>query len=142
VALTGERIFVDEPETGETGEDYVYYVAALSRNNVEGEFVKTELSVVPTDAEHLVAEQFELLQNYPNPFNPATNITFKIPVTSHVTLEIFDVAGRRIATLLDESHSPGTHTVTWDASTLASGVYLYRLQAGDFRQTRSMMLMK
>ena len=142
VALTGERSFVDEPETGENGEDYVYYIAALSRNNVEGEFVKTELSVVPTDAEHLVAEQFELLQNYPNPFNPATNITFTIPVSSHVTLEVFDVAGRRVATLVNENHSPGTHTVTWDASRVASGVYLYRLQAGDFRQTRSMMLMK
>ncbi len=142
VALTGERTFVDEPEAGSSGEDYIYYVTALSRNNVEGEFVKTELTVVPTDAEIHVAEQFELLQNYPNPFNPATNITFSLPVTSHVTLEIFDVAGRRVATLVNENMSPGSHTVTWDAADVASGVYLYRLQAGDFRKTRSMMLMK
>lgn len=142
VALTGERTFVDEPDAGDDGEDYIYYVTALSRNNVEGDFVKLDVTVVSAEDDGLVAQAFELQQNYPNPFNPATNITFTIPVTSHVTLEIFDVAGRRVATLVDQSHSPGTHTVTWDATSVASGVYLYRLQAGDFRQTRSMMLMK
>ncbi len=142
VALTGERSFVDTPGADSEGEDYSYYVAALSRNNVEGDYERIDATVVSSDEEPLIAGAFTLEQNYPNPFNPATNIAFRLPVTSHVTLEVFDLTGRRIATLVDGSRHAGSHTVTWDASELASGVYLYRLQAGDYRQTRSMMLMK
>ena len=142
IALTGERTLVDEPEAGNDGEDYTYFVTALSRNNVEGDYIRVDATIVSTDEEPMVAQAFELDQNYPNPFNPTTNIAFTMPVTSHVTLEVFDVTGRLITTLVDENRSAGSHTVTWDASEVASGVYLYRLQAGDFRKARSMMLMK
>lgn len=83
-----------------------------------------------------------LKQNYPNPFNANTRIVYKIPQQSHVRLDIFDLLGRRVATLTNEMQSAGRYEVTFDAGTLSSGVYLYRLQAGDATQTRKMTLVK
>jgi hypothetical protein len=83
-----------------------------------------------------------LYQNYPNPFNPTTTIEFDLPKTSEVTLKVFNILGEEVATLLSASLLSGSHSVEWDASNLASGVYLYRLQAGDFIDTRKMVLMK
>jgi len=86
--------------------------------------------------------EFRLHQNYPNPFNPATVISYELPTASDVTLEVFDMLGRRVALLVDESQSAGTHTAEFDASNLASGVYLYRITAGEFLQARQMVLVK
>ena len=87
-------------------------------------------------------EVFALMQNYPNPFNPSTQIGYTIPATTHVTLEIFDIQGRRVATLVDDMHNSGFYTVTFEASDLASGLYLYRIRAGDFSRTKKMILVK
>ncbi len=89
-------------------------------------------------------EVYALAQNYPNPFNPSTNIRFQLPQAEQVTLRVFDVLGREVAALLDNtSLAGGEHTVKFDASGLTSGVYLYRLEAGaSFVQTRRMMLVK
>ncbi|MEX2634360.1 MAG: GLUG motif-containing protein [Balneolales bacterium] len=89
-----------------------------------------------------VPAEFALEQNYPNPFNPTTNIEYALPENATVQLHIFDVLGRRITTLVNEMQQPGTYQVNWDASQLSSGMYIYRLQAGDFVQTRQMMLVK
>jgi len=94
------------------------------------------------DSEADLPATFGLEQNYPNPFNPATNITFQVPVDSRVTIEVFDVLGRRVATLVDDILDAGHHQVTFDGTHLASGVYLYRMQTGDFVQTRKLMLVK
>jgi hypothetical protein len=83
-----------------------------------------------------------LLQNYPNPFNPSTNISYQLPVAKHVKLVVFDVLGREVATLVDGVEEPGYKSVMWDASGVASGVYFYRLQAGDFVQTRKLLLLR
>ena len=83
-----------------------------------------------------------LTQNYPNPFNPSTTIEFDLPRTSKVSVKIYNIIGEEVATLLSASLLSGSHSVDWDASNLASGVYLYRLQAGDYVETRKMMLMK
>lgn len=81
-------------------------------------------------------------QNFPNPFNPATQISFGIPKDSHVTLVVYDILGSRVATLVDGPVNAGFHTVSWNASRLASGIYIYRLSAGEFVQTKRMLLMK
>ncbi|HOP06643.1 MAG TPA: PKD domain-containing protein [candidate division Zixibacteria bacterium] len=90
----------------------------------------------------LVPVQFGLMQNYPNPFNPVTEIGFSISQPSHVTLEVFNIAGQRIATLVNESRSAGYHSVTWDGSGMASGIYLYRIVTNEGVDTRKMLLMK
>jgi len=83
-----------------------------------------------------------LSQNYPNPFNPTTTIKFDLPNTSEVTLKVFNILGEEIATLVSDRLSAGTYSYEWDASNLASGVYLCRLQSGDYVETRKMVLMR
>jgi hypothetical protein len=85
---------------------------------------------------------FRLYQNYPNPFNPITNFEFRITNFEFVSLEIFDVLGRKVAVLANERKSPGVHRVTWDASGFPSGVYLYRIQAGAFSGVKKLVLVK
>ena len=89
-----------------------------------------------------VATQYQLLQNYPNPFNPSTKISYQLPVSSFVTLKIYDIIGREISTLVNERENAGQYEVTFDGSRLASGVYFYRIQAGTFSATKKFVLMK
>ncbi|HTY10209.1 MAG TPA: T9SS type A sorting domain-containing protein [Bacteroidota bacterium] len=89
-----------------------------------------------------VPNAYALSQNYPNPFNPATMIEYQLKDKGFVTLTVFDVLGRRVATLVNGEQTGGTHSAYWDASTFASGVYFYRLKAGDFIETKKMLLMK
>ncbi|MCC6398223.1 MAG: T9SS type A sorting domain-containing protein, partial [Bacteroidetes bacterium] len=85
---------------------------------------------------------YVLAQNYPNPFNPGTTIRYELPKPSDVRLTIFDMLGRVVSVIVDERREAGVHEVRFDASGLTSGVYLYRLQAGDFVQTRRLLLLK
>lgn len=92
-----------------------------------------------------VPAKYDLSQNYPNPFNPVTKINFEIPVDSRVTLKIFDISGREVATLVNELRTAGYYTVSFDAHNFASGIYFYRVTAGDnaqFTMTKKMMLVK
>lgn len=86
--------------------------------------------------------RFSLSQNYPNPFNPTTEISYSVPVAGHVRLDVFNVAGQRVATLVDADQATGVHTVQWDAGQFASGLYLYRMSAGEFVETKKMLLLK
>lgn len=86
--------------------------------------------------------KYVLNDNYPNPFNPTTNIKYQIPVSGLVTLRIYDIAGREVASLVNEIKTAGTYDVKWNASGLSSGIYIYRLQAGDFVQSKKMTLIK
>jgi len=83
-----------------------------------------------------------LSQNYPNPFNPSTNINFTLPNTEFVTLKIYDILGKEVATLINEELNAGNHTKIWDAKNLSSGVYFYKLQAGKFSETKKMILVR
>ena len=86
--------------------------------------------------------QFALDQNFPNPFNPTTNISFTIPQSSDVKLEVFNALGQKVATLVNGTRNAGSHTITFDASRFASGVYLYRLTSGNNVQINKMLLLK
>ena len=94
------------------------------------------------DNRNIRVETYRLEQNYPNPFNPTTNITYVLPKAENVSLKVYDVLGREVATLVNEVKPAGAYTVPFNASNLASGVYFYKLQAGSFVQTKKMMLVK
>ena len=115
-------------------EDIVIYFANIRLGD--------EPDITSSDYETELPADFGLDQNYPNPFNPETNITFQVPFDSRVTLAVYDVIGRRVATLVDDMLDAGHHQVTFDGTHLASGVYLYRMRAGDFVQTRKLILVK
>ena len=89
-----------------------------------------------------IVHSFELGQNYPNPFNPSTKIKFSIPITAKVKIEVFNISGNKVATLLDEQKEAGIHEVGFNASKLASGVFLYKISAGNFSATKKMLLVK
>jgi hypothetical protein len=95
----------------------------------------------------IVPSHYCLYQNYPNPFNPMTGISFDLPQAADVTLEVFNIAGQKVATIISTEMPAGKHTIQWDSrdangNQLASGMYLYRLKAGDFADTKKMMLLK
>jgi hypothetical protein len=88
--------------------------------------------------------EFALSQNYPNPFNPSTTISYEVPVGTRyaVSLHVFDVLGRLVATLVNEAKEPGRYSARWEAGNVASGMYYYRLEAGEYKATRKMLLLK
>ncbi|MBN2367349.1 MAG: T9SS type A sorting domain-containing protein [Calditrichaeota bacterium] len=94
------------------------------------------------DFKSTIPKDYAFHQNYPNPFNPSTTIKFDLPKTSKVSLKIFNIIGEEVATLVSDRLSAGSYSYDWDASNLASGVYLYRLQAGDYVETKKMILMR
>ena len=103
------------------------------------------LSLVPDEATVLRDGDGNdlLLQNYPNPFNPTTRIDFRLPKQAHVKLDVFNVLGQQVATLVDGQLTAGTHSATFDASQHASGLYFYRLKAdNEISEVRKMMLLK
>jgi len=89
-----------------------------------------------------IPKEYKLNQNYPNPFNPTTTIDFDLPKTNEVTIKIYNILGEEVATLVSEKLNAGEYKYDWDASQLASGVYMYRLQAGDYIETRKMILLR
>lgn len=102
--------------------------------------------VKETDAD-LLPGQFELSQNYPNPFNPTTTISYNLPIKAKVKLEIFNILGQKVTTLVDAEQTAGTHKIEWDGSNqsgekVTTGVYLYRLSTEKYEQTKKMLLLK
>jgi hypothetical protein len=102
---------------------------------------ENQVPVSVHDAPHMPLV-FRLDQNYPNPFNPATTIRYTIPELEKVVLKVFNILGQEVATLVNEVQNRGTYQTTFDASQLASGIYIYRLQAGSFNEVKRMMLVK
>jgi hypothetical protein len=88
------------------------------------------------------AARFALSQNYPNPFNPSTLIGYSIPSAGRVSLNVYDVLGREVATLFEGFRQPGSYTVRFDGTGLPSGVYLYRLQSGGMVETRKLVIVR
>jgi hypothetical protein len=97
----------------------------------------------PTGVEdELTADSYALAQNYPNPFNPSTTIRYSIPKSGLVTLRVYDMLGREVATLVDQEQNAGVYSVKFNASGLSSGIYLYKLESGSFTKTHKLMLVK
>ena len=106
------------------------------------ELLKSRGKNIENDKNNLIPEKFILCQNYPNPFNPNTTIKYGIPRTVNVELKVFDILGREVKTLVNETRNPGYYEVKFNASNFASGVYLYRLKAGEYMKTAKMLLLK
>ena len=113
--------------------------------------VKTDQEIDPYDsyskytglkADKVQPLTYNLSQNYPNPFNPTTNIKFSIQKPGLVTLKIYNVLGQEVMTLVNQQLNAGSYNYTFDASRLSSGVYIYTISAGNFFQTKKMVLMK
>jgi len=108
----------------------------------EFEPVTVALSGLSQNSGPEVPDVFALNQNYPNPFNPSTEISFGLPVASHVELTIYNILGQKVETLVDREMEAGNHTVTWNADKVSSGVYFYRIAAKDFTETKKMLMLK
>ena len=98
--------------------------------------------LVSVGEENELPDKFALLQNYPNPFNPSTKIRYEIPERSFVTIKVYDVLGSEVVKPVNEEKSAGSYDVEFDGSGLTSGVYFYRLKAGDYVETKKMVLIK
>ena len=105
-------------------------------------FAKTGVTSVEGRDDKSIPTEFSLEQNYPNPFNPSTTIRIQMPVLSFVTIKIYDVLGSEITTLVSEEKPAGFHSIEFNASSLASGIYFYRIQAGTFVETKKMVLLR
>jgi len=103
------------------------------------------LEIIVSDIEKddlVLPKSFALSQNYPNPFNPKTIINYELPITNDVDLSIYNLVGQKVATLVSEKQHAGNHRVEWDASGFSSGVYYYKIEAGEFQDVKKMMLLR
>ncbi|HUI29684.1 MAG TPA: T9SS type A sorting domain-containing protein [Candidatus Acidoferrales bacterium] len=128
----GNKLLVSWSESRTPGNGFDVYGTMLDIDKI------TSVGDMKPDA----PSSFTLFQNYPNPFNPSTTISYRIPAMSHVTLKIYDVLGREVATIVDEKKMPGTYEVKFDGSKFASGVYFCRMNAGNYLATKKLMLLK
>ena len=118
-------------------------ISEYSTSNVYRLRIATGTGASPPDEPKPgLPESIELFQNYPNPFNPQTVIEFALPATMQITLQIYDMTGREVETLMDQTMSAGRHQSTWDATNWAAGLYIYRLRAGDVVLSRTLIFLK
>ena len=115
------------------------YLGNINRGNINFYFGPI---LTGTQEGNEIPTEYSLAQNYPNPFNPATTFKFSVPAASHVKLTLFDLLGREVAVLVNSEFNPGVYKLDWNASNYSSGVYFYRIEAGDFIETKKMVLMK
>ncbi|MFH2035239.1 MAG: FlgD immunoglobulin-like domain containing protein [Candidatus Zixiibacteriota bacterium] len=132
--------------TVDTVQNTIY--APVTQTGVYAAFTTQIITDVENDDYgNVLPYRFELSQNYPNPFNPVTTIEYSLPGRSHVTIEIYNILGQKVRTLVDSEESAGSYTITWDGTnssgkSVSTGVYLYRFQAGDYFETKKMILLK
>jgi hypothetical protein len=120
--------------------DSLYTKTASALLNGIADYLDIRSTVKVDDLSQIISPN--LAQNYPNPFNPSTTIKYSIPKQSNVTIKVFDVLGREVTTLVNKEQSQGNYEVDFDGTKLSSGIYFYRLQAGDFVETKKMILIK
>jgi hypothetical protein len=132
------------PDTAEIGEVYEGEIVINNNSVLTPVTIPVTVHIVSAVSDNSVAAPLEyaLHQNYPNPFNPSTDIRFDLRQAGHVSLAIYNVLGQKIATLADRNFEAGSHSLTFNASSLASGVYFYRIDAGQFTDMKKMILLK
>jgi hypothetical protein len=130
--LPHEYSFKDLPVGGN---NYKYRLKQIDNNgsSVYSDVIELKMEI-PRD--------FVLEQNYPNPFNPNTNIRFQLPKDSHVTLKVYNMIGQLVTTLINQDMNAGYQTISFDASKISSGTYIYRMEAGNYSQVKKMTLLK
>ncbi len=135
--------------TGTTQSLYAAQFTDVDRGTIVGNsgvVLRTPLAIATAiprlTTESQLPNQFVLNQNYPNPFNGTTTISYQVPALGEVSLRVYDLLGREVATLVHGVEPPGTYVVRWNSNSSASGVYFYRLMIGDFQMTKKMMLLK
>ncbi|MCH7820305.1 MAG: T9SS type A sorting domain-containing protein, partial [Candidatus Marinimicrobia bacterium] len=94
------------------------------------------------DGISVIPKTYSLSQNFPNPFNPTTTITYSLPEAAHVNIQIYNILGERVVTLVNERSDAGSHVVTWNAGNAATGIYFYRIRAGNYHDVKKMLLIK
>jgi len=126
------------------GETYFYKISAVDFAGNKSGYSPTVSAYITTDVEtsEIMPKKYELYQNFPNPFNPTTNISFALPTRSNVRLTIYNSIGQVVTELVNSEMSAGYHTVQFDGNNFSSGLYFYRINAGNFVETRKMMLIK
>lgn len=126
------------------GQPFVGRASGVNRTVESGFFIHSILrgiiTSVPVGPDFPV--EFRLDQNYPNPFNPSTIISFQIPTAERVVLKVYNILGQEVATLMDDRKEAGAYEVTWNPRDASSGMYFYRLNAGERSQTRKLMIVK
>jgi len=127
-----QYLFTDEKLIG--GSKFVYRLKQIDTDGQYEYSEEIEVEILPTE--------FALYQNYPNPFNPSTVIEYEVPENSFVSLKVFDLLGKELVTLVNEEKSAGSYNVKFNAGQLASGFYIYKIDAGNFTSTKKMLLLK
>jgi hypothetical protein len=137
-ALNGASYSFVDKEPLEIGATYEYQLreVAIDGNITAFEPISLTVKFTPT------ATGFELAPNYPNPFNPTTTIRYQIPQAGLVSLKVYDILGKEVATLVNQRQEAGSYRVSFNAAQLSSGVYFYRIQTAGFVETRKMLLVK
>jgi hypothetical protein len=114
--------------------DYALSIGEISKLYSEPSAIRSDTKEMPTS--------YKLSQNYPNPFNPVTTIKYDLPQNVPVKLQVFDLGGRLVQTLVDEEKPAGHYTIVWDTLNISSGIYFYRLQAGEFTSVQKCIKLK
>ena len=137
-SLTLEINILEEATT------YYWRVRGVNRigNGTWSEVMSFTTEALTSIEDEFVPDEFALHQNYPNPFNPTTNIQYDVKQAGEVRIRIYDITGRHIQTLVNERKNAGRYRVTFDAGSLASGIYLMRMESGSFLQIKKMTLIK
>jgi hypothetical protein len=147
IILAGDTLTVQVEITADTTDDGMYEFFGnlhVISNSCPGNSETIPVTAYSLDAEDnttTIPRSFSL-SAYPNPFNPRTTIAFSLPQTMRIRLSVYDITGRRVAVLADESFTPGTNRLTFDAGFLPSGLYFARIESALFNSTRKMMLIK
>ncbi|MFC1552292.1 T9SS type A sorting domain-containing protein [Candidatus Latescibacterota bacterium] len=128
---------------GTIGEQLVGHTGSSSYNNEAGFWCLCQIYYEPILVEdNTIPKQFRLIGNFPNPFNPVTEIRYEIPEQCNVKLKIYTISGQLVETLIDETVSPGIHSVKWNPTEISSGLYIYEMEAGNKKYVNRMLLLK